>query len=670
MLLFSIGVFQGCKKDQLSRGETEHALSTTTESRASKIYSTSQMYPEGMQNQGDSVKIDLKRTVLGRIRENAFTVENMAAAHRDLYGSDIEAMPTTHLYVKFMPATEEHMKELESRDWLYFDFPLEREVIEMGDFYQEVGEGQMPELYAVVEATEDLPTVPHEVLAQLYLDMSDPLLVATSLMRTGNGSEIDKVIPPIYLGTPPYEQLELNCQEGFECDLEQCKIKVVINDATYPPTYECECDCSGPGEGDGGGEWEWLTCCNEGVQLGHPGGCVRVEDTELSKGGYSTYLPVRRVQVLLWDGWFRSDVTYTDDNGCWVSDEAFNNYYMWIRFKNSRHKIRTLPTGSFQGNNGPAVSYFFLNYFDPITHYVDHFQVWDPSIRVFYDKWTQKGSKVHIYWGAATVNNANHEFYDYARIDGINPPPSGLDIMIGFNKGGMTLMSEKRNRTNLLNQFMIRLVGSLQVLDYLLPDVYIGIDFKKSDRLKNVSFHELGHASHYTNATPFYWSVLISAEITAYFITGNPHGTKNVPDILGAKRIALCESWAYHIGLSYTHRTYGPHNSIIYFYNWGRFEENLWNSTKDHIPIGLYNDLIDKMEKPLPWDIRYTAINLRDDHKTVIDDNVSDFTNAQMYDCLTEKTKNVEDFQECLENFYLGQTNNTLADFNALFDSY
>ncbi len=43
---------------------------------------------------------------------------------------------------------------------------------------------------------------------------------------------------------------------------------------------------------------------------------------------------------------------------------------------------------------------------------------------------------------------------------------------------------------------------------------------------------------------------------------------------------------------------------------------------------------------------------------------------AQMYDCLTEKTKNVEDFQECLENFYLGQTNNTLADFNALFDSY
>jgi len=667
MLLLVIGVVHGCKKEQLSRGEAEQALSTTTESRTSKIYSTSRMYSEGLQGEGDSVKIELKRTILGRERENAFTVENMAAAHRDLYGTDIEEMPTTHLYVKFMPATEGHLKELESRDWLIFDFPMDREVIEMGEYYQEVGEGQMPELYVVVEETEALPTVPHEVLERLYLDMSDPLLVATSLMRTGNGREIDNVIPPIYVGTPPYEQLELNCQEGFECDLDRCKIKIVINDATYPPTYECECECGGSGEGGGGGDWEWLTCCNERVELGHPGGCVRVEDTELSKGGYSTYLPVRRVQVLLWDGWFRSDVTYTDDNGCWVSDKAFNKYHVWIRFKNSRHKIRILPTHAYKISNGPVVSYFFINYFDPVTHYVDYFQVWDPSIRVFYDMWTKKGSKVHIYWGAATVNNANHEFYDYAGVDGIKPPPNGLDIMIGFNKGGMTLMSAKRNRTRLLTQLMIKLVGA-QIIDYAFPDVYIGTYYKRSDKLKNISFHELGHASHYTNVTPFYWEKLILAEAAAFSTTGSAHGTKNVLD---AKRIALCESWAYHIGLSYTHRTYGDDNSLdIFKKDWGRFEENLWNSTEDHIPIGLYNDLIDNVEKPLPWDYRYTAINLLDGLKTVINDRVSGFTNAQMFDCLTAKTESVKDFQECLENKYLGQTNNTLDDFNALFDSY
>ncbi len=43
---------------------------------------------------------------------------------------------------------------------------------------------------------------------------------------------------------------------------------------------------------------------------------------------------------------------------------------------------------------------------------------------------------------------------------------------------------------------------------------------------------------------------------------------------------------------------------------------------------------------------------------------------AQRYDCLTSDTRDIGDFRSCLEHKYLGQTNNTLADFNALFDSY
>ncbi|GJM34541.1 MAG: hypothetical protein DHS20C18_35420 [Saprospiraceae bacterium] len=42
--------------------------------------------------------------------------------------------------------------------------------------------------------------------------------------------------------------------------------------------------------------------------------------------------------------------------------------------------------------------------------------------------WTAQGSQAHRFWGAATVNNAVHEFHDYAAIDGINPPPGNLGV--------------------------------------------------------------------------------------------------------------------------------------------------------------------------------------------------------------------------------------------------
>ncbi len=203
----------------------------------------------------------------------------------------------------------------------------------------------------------------------------------------------------------------------------------------------------------------------------------------------------------------------------------------------------------------------------------------------------------------------------------------------------------------------------------VLPDVYIGIAYRESDLLKELSYHELAHASHFTKVTKLYWEALIAAEMEAWVQTGSPHGSAKVP---GAGIISVCESWAYHLGYSYAHRTYGGDNSayLYGFPSWGKLLEHTWNEVQDHIPIGLYNDLSDNGE-PIYWYSPHaTARNLFDNGKTIIDDNVSGFTNAQMFDCMDDFTLGISDFKSRLRKKYLSKTNNDINDYNALFSSY
>ena len=43
----------------------------------------------------------VEQTILGEVRQNPYTVENLAAAMNEVYGTSIEKVPTTHHYLKF-----------------------------------------------------------------------------------------------------------------------------------------------------------------------------------------------------------------------------------------------------------------------------------------------------------------------------------------------------------------------------------------------------------------------------------------------------------------------------------------------------------------------------------------------------------------------------------------
>ena len=209
---------------------------------------------------------------------------------------------------------------------------------------------------------------------------------------------------------------------------------------------------------------------------------------------------------------------------------------------------------------------------------------------------------------------------------------------------------------------VIALVGSPAAIAYL-PDVQIGLDFSKSDKLKRLVYHELAHSSHYTKVGIAYWTALATNEILA-----NGHGNENSP---GAGRIALCESWAEHIARTIAHETYGLNNSIDISSNpnvntYITWLEKQKNEVTNHIPIGYYYDLQDGVN------ITETATDKDwlNGNSDIIIDGVSGLSNNQLFSLLNSSINSPSDFNTALINSGYLTGANTSQKVNDLFNSY
>jgi hypothetical protein len=125
----------------------------------------------------------------------------------------------------------------------------------------------------------------------------------------------------------------------------------------------------------------------------------------------------------------------------------------------------------------------------------------------------------------------------------------------------------------------------------------------------------------------------------------------------------VAESWAEHIGLTFADMTYpntGQQSIGDLYIN--RLEET-WNEVPNHIPIGLYHDLIDSGTEPISWNDDNSA-------STTVNDNVSGFSNHMMFNCLDANTTSISNFQTQLINTQLANTTNSLSNVNLLFGNY
>ena len=160
-------------------------------------------------------------TKLGKQLENPYSVENMKKALKSLKasssngrtsGEEIE-ITTTHFYIKFKPKNEDELSVLKRDSTLIlYDYPLDYEIEEVGDFYHDpaIPINQPTYQYCAAEINKELPDdIEYELLANLFIpdeegDEDDEstsgrisssdfidALVDQSLVLTGNLAEED-----------------------------------------------------------------------------------------------------------------------------------------------------------------------------------------------------------------------------------------------------------------------------------------------------------------------------------------------------------------------------------------------------------------------------------------------------------------------------------------------
>lgn len=252
----------------------------------------------------------LIQTVLGEELNNPFTVENLQRALLSLC-DDPEStrirIRTTDRQIKFTPRTYEEVKKLfRDTSLALFDFPLNREVITMGDYYVDPRtEEEIPEFYSFIEIEQPLPEgVSYEVIEEYDYEIDNPLLIAESFRLTGNFEYVNDYIFPediedeieicgIIIMIPP---------DDIDCP-PPCVPVLVIDDSQIDPggrpVYMWECDCSGNGgNGNGGTNPPTNDCgCPTYSNQRKPAGCINVENNSVTP----PLEGVRKVRVIVKD---------------------------------------------------------------------------------------------------------------------------------------------------------------------------------------------------------------------------------------------------------------------------------------------------------------------------------------------------------------------------------
>jgi hypothetical protein len=603
----------------------------------------------------DPSKKNLRRTILGEKRRNPYTVENMNKAYTKLYGKDGN-LKATHRYVKFNPTTPEDIKKIEKSGINVYDYPLDYEVIEMGDYYrrENAPENEQYSYYAALGLDKEIPDVPNEPLADLYLLNTDEPLVREAISLVGYNPDT----------------------EGY----------IIFED-----------NPGGGGGGNGGGDLpsaagplvQSADCsCRNGSNQRNPSGCIKVEDTNMSTAGNcDTYKALRRVKVILKDTWFTEDEIWTDDKGCFSkrNRKYYGRCWMWVKFTNDRGHIRSARSGI-----SAVWDWLFT-----VKDYVG--MKWGPTfnnINVCYDFSSDAGSTAHYFWSAATVNNALHEYYDFASQQSLGTPPANLDIYAGRNNShGYAMMADKlTDKGFLLNNLFLGgaiNIGAVSSTPWLapfyplavaltpltgaivefFPDVYVGVEPRNSDKIKEVAYHEFGHAAHYENLSwnfrNHYWIPNIGR-----IVRNGGYGDKADNN---SGKCAVIEAWGYHIGQTISNRAYGTlssgfcgqshgtdcltsffsnsTNGSSYIQGLEAFDPNLPNDPFNWIPKGVLHDLHDaNNETSIP-----------------VIDNCSGFNHKDFFNALNDDVNTVEKFRDrILQN----TGNRQQIQVNQLFQQY
>jgi len=156
-------------------------------------------------------------------------------------------------------------------------------------------------------------------------------------------------------------------------------------------------------------------------------------------------------------------------------------------------------------------------------------------------------------WQWAVVNNAGYEYYQMCDAIGINRPPSDLKIWVikWMVKSAAPMFRYVNHRIGLNSNidwlnFLVNISGGVIVnalftmIKNILPDIVVGTYNASYRRIYRTTFHELSHASHFSQVGSAYW-----AEYINYIVTYGAYGDGKGNN---AELCGVGEMWGYAMG--------------------------------------------------------------------------------------------------------------------------
>ena len=633
----------------------------------------------------------------------------------------LKMMPASgEMYVAITDAAEKH-------NVTFQDQPIEYEVLHQGEEgYRDptAKNDALPQLYGAVtteQYEEAFKKLPHEVIEELHIPKYETQLTFAAYVISGNEKDYEAVdeychpdcpnwpacldepelacspdVAPAKVGTlfpvdygesrtnfPAYIQdaaMGLNGEIQPFSGLMVCDDIIntrpncpdgqhaVLNPIGHEPGA-CRWECVTTGGGGGGGDNDpnASTCgCQTSTNRKRPGGKMILVDTQLGDEG------IRRAKVRTtkyrWG--FIWSATDTDDEGCWRINSTYNvkRGKVQIVFKDrtsNRMVIRSL--------RGARVHNAFLEAVDFTWYLTRDDERWNNLCLRITDDTRDNQSLQEQTFVAATTNNAVHEYYDdHSSL----PSPGKIAVLIhtlnsSLNAAPMfkEMDQDQISVGDVGNWFIAYSLGFTGPIytywQVAKPDVFLFYgDGRRSDRFKNIAYHEMMHVSQYDVFGPNWWEQYVSY-IGRVALTSQPapYGDGST---FGFGRAEVTEGMAEAAGNRFAGAKYGVRHSRLgagtrNFYDRRSELQTFWNQSSDFIPEGLFYDLLDDNANPVS--------NIGTGEARGINDPVRAVSFEKQLRACTPFVFDIPGYKNSLIQREAGSVNST-SELRTLFSSY
>ena len=332
------------------------------------------------------------------------------------------------------------------------------------------------------------------------------------------------------------------------------------------------------------------------------------------------------LKIKLKNNWYSSDIVYTNARGCWAHGEKYSNRIsMQVIFENENLKVRN--TTYWLGIRVTKSPKRMIN---------------NPPYNNILTQFDDKEDRRE--WACSHTLNTDYEYRQAVVIDGVPLPRTRINYLLKPGDGDASAAMLQNNPFNSWLAFLVAMkfpIGTLLTTG-LQPDITNQYALKENYKsFKDVTVHELGHASHYSLVGESYWigyrdHIIINDGYGDFgsFKVGSSPG-----------KVALGEAIGNYAQVTYGYINRNPEKST--------FENGF-------IPDGLMYDLEDSNQDPITDPIT----------STIIQDKVSGFTPAMIFNALRPNVVNINSFGNRLRSLHLNDTNNNFNDFNNLIDVY